>query len=290
MSQAQRLLLLTAQESKAAGAQHGRATEPNHSPRCHGNSAGARCSPRLDSVMVEFEALGVVVLQVEFEALGVVVLQVEFEALGVVVLQVEFEALGVVVLQVEFEALGVVVLQVEFEALGVVVLQVEFEAVKLELTHKEEEQELLRAQLEEAGRLREITGRQLEEALEALKEEREQKNSLRRELSSLAANPFGSAAHLELHLEQLEESQDEARPEDQDSGYNPGRPNGHLRSSTPRSSDAFLRPPAPGLVADLLSELHLSDSQKLQQQLLQVCYPHPLTPTPLTYTHCTLHP
>ncbi|KAI1890223.1 hypothetical protein AGOR_G00151460 [Albula goreensis] len=147
--------------------------------------------------------------------------------------------------------------------------QVEFEAVKLELTHKEEEQELLRAQLEEAGRLREITGRQLEEALEALKEEREQKNSLRRELSSLAANPFGSAAHLELHLEQLEESQDEARPEDQDSGYNPGRPNGHLRSSTPRSSDAFLRPPAPGLVADLLSELHLSDSQKLQQQLLQ---------------------
>ncbi|KAJ8359429.1 hypothetical protein SKAU_G00159540 [Synaphobranchus kaupii] len=147
--------------------------------------------------------------------------------------------------------------------------QVEFEAVKLELTHKEEEQEVLRAQLEEAGRLREIAERQLEEALEALKEEREQKNSLRRELSALAAMPFGLTAHLEL---QLEESQDEACGEDQDSGYNPGlasRFNGHLRSSTPRSSDVFLRPPAPSLVSDLLSELHLSDSLKLKQQLLQ---------------------
>ncbi|KAJ8259154.1 hypothetical protein COCON_G00181660 [Conger conger] len=150
--------------------------------------------------------------------------------------------------------------------------QVEFEAVKLELTHKEEELEVLRAHLEEAGRLREIAERQLEEALEALKEEREQKNSLRRELSALATAPFGSAAHLQLHLEQLEESQDEGQGEDQDSGYNPGlasRSNGHLRFSTPRSSDIFLRPPAPSLVSDLLSELHLSDSQKLQQQLLQ---------------------
>ncbi|XP_035243806.1 protein bicaudal D homolog 2 [Anguilla anguilla] len=152
--------------------------------------------------------------------------------------------------------------------------QVEFEAVKLELTHKEEEQEVLRAQLEEAGRLREIAERQLEEALEALKEEREQKNSLRRELSALAAAPFGPSAHLELHLEQLEESQDEGRGEDQDSGYNLGlaalsRSNGQLCFSTPRSRDVFLRPPAPSLVSDLLSELHLSDSQTLQQQLLQ---------------------
>ncbi|KAJ8259990.1 hypothetical protein GJAV_G00175810 [Gymnothorax javanicus] len=151
--------------------------------------------------------------------------------------------------------------------------QVEFEAIKLELTHKEEEQEVLRAQLEEAGRLREIAERQLEEALEALKEEREQKNSLRRELSALAAAQFGPAAHLELQLEQLDDSQDEGQGEDQDSGYTPGlaltsRSKSHL-FSTPRSSDVFLRPPAPSLVSDLLSELHLSDSQKLQQQLLQ---------------------
>ena len=71
-------------------------------------------------------------------------------------------------------------------------LQVEFEAVKLELTHKEERDDVLRAQLEEAAQLREIAERQLDEALESLKEEREQKNTLRRELSALALNPFDS--------------------------------------------------------------------------------------------------
>uniref|UniRef100_A0A4W6DRK4 Zgc:162200 n=1 Tax=Lates calcarifer TaxID=8187 RepID=A0A4W6DRK4_LATCA len=127
--------------------------------------------------------------------------------------------------------------------------QVEFESIKLELTQKNEEQEELRSQLEEAARLREIAERQLDEALEALKEEREQKNSLRRELS--------------LHLEQLDDSQEEVQGgegvgegegEDQDSGYNNG----------PGSA------PTSGLVSDLLSELHFSDSQKLKQQLLQV--------------------
>ncbi|XP_056129341.1 protein bicaudal D homolog 2 [Lampris incognitus] len=169
--------------------------------------------------------------------------------------------------------------------------QVEFEAIKLELTQKEEEQEELRAQLEEAARLREIAERQLDEALEALKEEREQKNSLRRELSALALNPFDSVGNLEVHLEQLDDSQEggrggEGEGEDQDSGYNNGpgstpgsahppllggaKTNGLIQCySTPRNSDVFLRAPASGLVSDLLSELHFSDSQKLKQQLLQ---------------------
>ncbi|XP_036434956.1 protein bicaudal D homolog 2 [Colossoma macropomum] len=153
--------------------------------------------------------------------------------------------------------------------------QVEFEALKVDLTQKEEEQELLRAQLEEAGRLREIAERQLDEALEALKEEREQKNSLKRELAAQTLNPFDSVVHLDL---QLDDSLDgggdkEAGVEEeaeQDSGYNHSKGSEKQRCSTPRSSDVFLRPQAPGLVADLLSELHLSDSQKLKQQLLQV--------------------
>ncbi|KAM6925445.1 protein bicaudal D homolog 2 isoform 2-T2 [Xenentodon cancila] len=171
--------------------------------------------------------------------------------------------------------------------------QVEFESIKLELTQKNEEQEDLRAQLEEAARLREIAERQLDEALEALKEEREQKNSLRRELSALTLNPFDSVGNLELHLEQLDDSQEEGQggegegeEENQDSSYNndPGsapssadpprlggsKSNGLIqRYSTPRNSDVFLRAPASGLVSDLLSELHFSDSQKLKQQLLQ---------------------
>uniref|UniRef100_A0A8C1PWS7 Zgc:162200 n=1 Tax=Cyprinus carpio TaxID=7962 RepID=A0A8C1PWS7_CYPCA len=153
--------------------------------------------------------------------------------------------------------------------------QVEFESVKLELTHKDEELELMRAQLEEAGRLREIAECQLDEALEALKEEREQKNSLRRELTTLTLNPFDSIGHFEV---QLNDSQDgekeketgEEEEEEMDSGYNNSKGMERNRCSTPRNSDVFLRPQAPGLVADLLSELHLSDSQKLKQQLLQV--------------------
>ncbi|XP_042264503.1 protein bicaudal D homolog 2 isoform X1 [Thunnus albacares] len=173
--------------------------------------------------------------------------------------------------------------------------QVEFESIKLELTQKNEEQEELRAQMDEAARLREIAEKQLDEALEALKEEREQKNTLRRELSALTLNPFDSVGNLELHLEQLDDSQEEgqggggegeAEGEDQDSGFNNGpgsapgfahpphltgsKSNGLIhRYSTPRNSDVFLRAPASGLVSDLLSELHFSDSQKLKQQLLQ---------------------
>ncbi|XP_066500343.1 protein bicaudal D homolog 2 [Hoplias malabaricus] len=153
--------------------------------------------------------------------------------------------------------------------------QVEFETLKVDLTQKEEELDLLRAQQEEAGRLREIAERQLDEALEALKEEREQKNSLKRELASHTLNPFDSVVHLEL---QLDDSLDGGREKeggaeeegDQDSGYNNSKGSEKQRCSTPRNSDIFLRPQAPGLVADLLSELHLSDSQKLKQQLLQV--------------------
>lgn len=168
--------------------------------------------------------------------------------------------------------------------------QVEFEGLKLELTQKNDEQEELRGQLDEAARLREIAEKQLDEALEALKDEREQKNSLRRELSALTLNPFDSVGNLELHLDQLDDSQQEDREgqdQDQDSGINNGpgsapgsappprlggsKNNGLVhRYSTPRNSDVFLRAPASGLVSDLLSELQFSDSQKLKQQLLQV--------------------
>lgn len=139
-----------------------------------------------------------------------------------------------------------------------------------------------------------------------MKDEREQKNSLRRELSALTLNPFESVGNLELHLDQLDDSQEEGREgeregegEDQDSGINNGpgsapssahpphlggsKYNGLIhRYSTPRTSDVFLRAPASGLVSDLLSELQFSDSQKLKQQLLQV--------TQTLNTHGTLAP
>ncbi|XP_048877804.1 protein bicaudal D homolog 2 isoform X2 [Brienomyrus brachyistius] len=141
--------------------------------------------------------------------------------------------------------------------------QVEFEALKLELVHKQEKQDMLRAQLEEAARLKEITERQLDEALEALKEEREEKNSLRREISSLAFQHCSVSSTLELHPDRLGDSPNSGEQEDQDSGYNNGQ-----GSVGPVCRGSHLAP-APGLVSDLLSELHHSESQDLKQQLLQ---------------------
>lgn len=166
-------------------------------------------------------------------------------------------------------------------------LQVEFESVKLELTHKEEELELMRAQLEEAGRLREIAEHQLDEALEALKEEREQKNSLRRELASINLNPFDSISHLEI-LDESHEGEKERNEEEMDSGYNNSKGMEKHRCSTPRNSDVFFRPQGPGLVSDLLSELHLSDSQKLKQQLIQVGEPVGILRTRTYFTSCVV--
>lgn len=93
--------------------------------------------------------------------------------------------------------------------------------------------------------------------------------------------------NLELHLDQLDDSQEEGHggegegeEDNQDGSQNNGsgsaqsggsKSNGVIhRYSTPRNTDVFLRAPASGLVSDLLSELHFSDSQKLKQQLLQV--------------------
>ena len=46
------------------------------------------------------------------------------------------------------------------------------------------------------------------------------------------------------------------------------------RASTPKKSDNFR--PAPSLVDDLLSELNISEIQKLKQQLLQVIVNRPV--------------
>lgn len=61
--------------------------------------------------------------------------------------------------------------------------QVEFEGLKHEIRRLEEDTQFLNSQLEDAIRLKEIAERQLSEALETIKTERELKASLRKELS-----------------------------------------------------------------------------------------------------------
>uniref|UniRef100_UPI00398E6B5F protein bicaudal D homolog 2-like isoform X1 n=1 Tax=Pristiophorus japonicus TaxID=55135 RepID=UPI00398E6B5F len=146
--------------------------------------------------------------------------------------------------------------------------QVEFEGLKHEMKQREEDIEILNGQLEEVMRLKALAERQLEEALESLRAEREQKNALRKELVSFA-NSSGSLYSLPIAFDELR-FEDSAGPDELDSGYHHGSShlNGEVKMSTPRAGQTYS--PAPGLVSDLFSELSLSEIQKLKQQLVQV--------------------
>ncbi|XP_070794271.1 protein bicaudal D homolog 2-like [Pituophis catenifer annectens] len=141
--------------------------------------------------------------------------------------------------------------------------QVEFESVKRALRCHEEELMLAGSQLQELGRLRDLAEQQLQEALETVQAEREQKQELRRELAVYAGGRHDSLNSLQTNLEELSHSHT-TECEEQDSGFASGSNIGGL-TSTPHSFQ-----PAPGLVADLFSELSLAEIHKLQQQLQQV--------------------
>ena len=156
--------------------------------------------------------------------------------------------------------------------------QVEFEGVKHELRCLEEEGQYLNSQLEEALRLREIWERQLAESLETLKTEREQKAALRKELTQHMA--LGDSL-LAVSLDGLKLTTDEPNNDDDvihifENGLVKMTEAHALdnRASTPKKSDNFR--PAPSLVDDLLSELNISEIQKLKQQLLQVIVNRPV--------------
>ncbi|XP_069045581.1 protein bicaudal D homolog 2 isoform X1 [Lepisosteus oculatus] len=154
--------------------------------------------------------------------------------------------------------------------------QVEFEGLKHEIRRLEEDTEFLNSQLEDAIRLKEIAERQLAEALETIKTEREQKNNLRKELShymNISDSMYNSP--LSISLDGLKFSDDTVEPNNDDAlnGYDHTSfskiANGeNNKASTPKKHELF--PPAPSLVNDLLSELNISEIQKLKQQLMQV--------------------
>ncbi|XP_038004964.1 protein bicaudal D homolog 2 isoform X1 [Motacilla alba alba] len=153
--------------------------------------------------------------------------------------------------------------------------QVEFEGLKHEIKRLEEETEFLNSQLEDAIRLKEISDRQLEEALETLKTEREQKNNLRKELSHyMNINDSMYNSHLNISLDGLKFSDEATEPNNDEimNGFEQNclskLSNGKNSTSTPKKNESF--PPAPSLVSDLLSELNISEIQKLKQQLVQM--------------------
>ncbi|MEQ2262143.1 Protein bicaudal D 1, partial [Xenotaenia resolanae] len=164
--------------------------------------------------------------------------------------------------------------------------QVEFEGLKHEIRRLEEDTQFLNSQLEDAIRLKEIAERQLGEALETIKTERELKASLRKELSHYM-NIGDTLYHcpLSISLDGLKFIDDAAIEPNNDEallGYEnsftklANTINEDNRISTPEK-DELLRP-VPSLVDDLLSELNISEIQKLKQQLMQrrvFLYPDP---------------
>ncbi|XP_069382326.1 protein bicaudal D homolog 2-like isoform X2 [Paralichthys olivaceus] len=156
--------------------------------------------------------------------------------------------------------------------------QVEFEGLKHEIRRLEEDTQFLNSQLEDAIRLKEIAERQLGEALETIKTERELKASLRKELSHYM-NIGDSLYHspLSISLDGLKFSDDAGTEPNNDEALQ-GYENGFIklantfadnnRISTPRKEELFC--PVPSLVDDLLSELNISEIQKLKQQLIQM--------------------
>ncbi|NXJ70738.1 BICD2 protein, partial [Rostratula benghalensis] len=148
-------------------------------------------------------------------------------------------------------------------------------SLKHEIKRLEEETEFLNSQLEDAIRLKEISERQLEEALETLKTEREQKNNLRKELSHyMNINDSMYNSHLNISLDGLKFSDEATEPNNDEilNGFEQNclskLSNGKNSASTPKKNESF--PPAPSLVSDLLSELNISEIQKLKQQLVQM--------------------
>uniref|UniRef100_A0A8C4GLU7 BICD cargo adaptor 2 n=1 Tax=Dicentrarchus labrax TaxID=13489 RepID=A0A8C4GLU7_DICLA len=153
--------------------------------------------------------------------------------------------------------------------------QVEFEGLKHEIRRLEEDTQFLNSQLEDAIRLKEIAERQLSEALETIKTERELKASLRKELSHYMS--IGDTLPLSISLDGLKFSDDAATEPNNDEALQ-GYENGFTKLanaitydnciSTAKKDELFH--PAPSLVDDLLSELNISEIQKLKQQLMQM--------------------
>ncbi|XP_061640673.1 protein bicaudal D homolog 2 isoform X1 [Phyllopteryx taeniolatus] len=156
--------------------------------------------------------------------------------------------------------------------------QVEFEGLKYEIRRLEEDSQCLNSQLEDAMRLREIAERQLTEALETIKTEREQKANLRKELSHFVT--IGGSVYnglFNISFDNLKLHDDTAAISDLDNDdLIRGFENGLIKAGEgDKDNDSVAGQrgdfkPAPSLVDDLLSELNISEIQKLKQQLGQV--------------------
>lgn len=161
--------------------------------------------------------------------------------------------------------------------------QVDYEALKHEKRALQEEADDLNAELEQTKNLKKIIERNLEESLNSLQQEREQKHMLKKELdhhitresmfnlSNLAhigglsdGLKFGNSHDLNLNSGHREANDDEGESQD-----HPALKRLEADFIQPKKDDGRVPKPAPASVNDLLSEIHMTEVQKLQQLLDQ---------------------
>ncbi|EDO45405.1 predicted protein, partial [Nematostella vectensis] len=130
---------------------------------------------------------------------------------------------------------------------------VEFEALKVENKSLTDEIEAVQLQLQMACERRDQYNRQLNEALESLKEQRERNTVLQKELTERKQDPIFNSWEIESSVvAQLEQNDDE------ESGSEKGS-----KPTTPMS-------PGPVLVDDLMKELHLSEMKGMEEELTRL--------------------
>ena len=140
---------------------------------------------------------------------------------------------------------------------------VEFEGAKHEIRHLQEEVEVLNSQVEELGNLKKIAEKQLEEALESLQAEREQRYALKKELDSKNnSESMYQLGNLALSIQGgLSES---AAPSSIGSDGDEDSP---VFKKVTNEAKEETEGGESGPAEDLFSEIHLGQLKKLEKQL-----------------------
>lgn len=145
---------------------------------------------------------------------------------------------------------------------------VEFEGAKHEIRHLQEEVDLLNSQVEELTNLKKIAEKQLEEALESLQAEREQRYALKKELDAKNnSESMFQLGNLALSIQGMPES---GAPSSMGSEGDEEAPVFKKMDDTEDTADEQEDPMAGDESApaeDLFSEIHLGQLKRLEKQL-----------------------
>lgn len=138
---------------------------------------------------------------------------------------------------------------------------VEFEGAKHEIRHLQEELEVLNSQVEELTNLKKIAEKQLEEALESLQAEREQRYALKKELDTKNnSESMYQLGNLALSIQDMPESGAPSSMGSEGDEEAPVFKKMEGEEGEPAAEDS-----APA--EDLFSEIHLGQLKKLEKQL-----------------------